>query len=133
MLGIGFQNSVKQVDHWLAFLLLGAIGINMIKEVFSDDENEKNDRVNFKEMIILAIATSIDALAIGITFAFLKINILFPITIIGIITFIFSLFGVKIGNVFGDKYEHKAQIVGGVILILIGVEILLKHLGIINF
>ena len=105
----------------------------MIKEAFSNDEDERNDNVNFKEMLILAIATSIDALAVGVTFAFLETNILFAITIIGIITFVFSLFGVKIGNVFGDKYEHKAQIVGGLILVLIGIEILLDHLGIINF
>ena len=92
----------------------------MIKEAFLNDENERNDRVNFKEMVVLAIATSIDALTVGITFAFLETNILFSVTIIGIITFCFSIFGVKIGNVFGDKYEKKAQIVGGIILVLMG-------------
>ena len=127
MLGIGFQNSVKSIDHWIAFFLLGAIGVNMIKEIFESDEDEKNDRVDFKEMLVLAIATSIDALAVGVTFAFLEINIILAIIIIGITTFIFSISGVKIGNVFGDKYEKKSQIVGGVILILMGIKILFEH------
>ena len=127
MLGIGFQNSVKSIDHWIAFFLLVAIGVNMIKEIFESDEDEKNDRVDFKEMLVLAIATSIDALAVGVTFAFLEINIILAIIIIGITTFIFSISGVKIGNVFGDKYEKKSQIVGGVILILMGIKILFEH------
>ena len=99
----------------------------MIKETFESDEDEKNDRVDFKEMLILAIATRIDALAVGVTFAFLEINIILAIIIIGITTFLFSIMGVKIGNVFGDKYEKKSQIVGGVILILMGIKILLEH------
>lgn len=127
-LGIGFQDKVTSIDHWIAFILLVIIGINMIKEAFSGEEEGKNDNVDFKEMIVLAIATSIDALAIGITFAFLEINIFLAISIIGIITFVISMIGVKIGNVFGSKYEKGAQIVGGVILILMGVKILLEHL-----
>ena len=108
----------------------------MIKEAIKDDnedEKDNNDDTDFKTMIILAIATSIDALAVGITFAFLSVNILLAITIIGIITFAISAIGVKIGNVFGDKYEKKAEIAGGVILILIGVNILLEHLEILIF
>lgn len=133
LLGMGFQDKVTSIDHWIAFILLSIIGINMIKEAFSDEEDANNDNVNFKEMIVLAIATSIDALAVGITFAFLEINIILAVAIIGIITLIISMIGVKIGNVFGNKYEKRAQIVGGVILILMGLKILLEHLEIINF
>lgn len=131
LLGIGFQDKVTGVDHWIAFILLGIIGINMIKEALSKEEEEKNDSVNFKEMIVLAIATSIDALAVGITMAFLEVNIALAITIIGIITFAISVIGVKIGNIFGNKYEKKAELAGGIILILMGIKILLEHLGII--
>lgn len=107
----------------------------MIKEGIKEDDDAKdnNDDTDFKTMIILAIATSIDALAVGVTFAFLSVNILLAISIIGIITFVISAVGVKIGNVFGDKYEKKAEITGGVILILIGVNILLEHLEILLF
>ena len=96
-----------------------------------DDSENKNDDVSFKTMIVLAIATSIDALAIGITFAFLKVNLVLAVSLIGIITFILSVAGTKIGNRFGDKYENKAELVGGIILVLLGVKILLEHLGII--
>ena len=130
LLGVGFQEKIQAVDHWIAFLLLGFIGINMIKEALSKEEEEQNDKVDFKTMIVLAIATSIDALAIGVTFAFLKVNIILAVVLIGIITFVISMIGVKIGNVFGDKYEKKAEIVGGLILILLGIKILLEHLGI---
>lgn len=130
-LGTTFESLVTQIDHWIAFILLGIIGINMIKEAFSKESENVNDKVDFKTMIILAIATSIDALAIGITFAFFKTNLLLAVIIIGIITFMLSLIGVKIGNKFGNKYEKKAEIFGGVILILIGVKILIEHLGII--
>lgn len=133
LLGIGFQDRVTSIDHWIAFTLLIIIGINMLKEAFEGAEEGKNDNVDFKEMIVLAVATSIDALAIGITFAFLEINIFLAIDIIGIITFVISVIGVKIGNVFGNKYEKGAQIVGGVILILMGIKILLEHLEIIKF
>ena len=133
LLGVGFQDKVTGVDHWIAFILLSVIGLNMIKEAMSKEEDCKNDRVNFKEMVVLAIATSIDALAIGITMAFLDVNILTAVLAIGIITFAISVLGVKIGNIFGDKYEKKAEVVGGVILILMGTKILLEHLGIIIF
>lgn len=131
LLGINFQEKIASIDHWIAFVLLGAIGINMIKEAISKDKESSNDSVKFKDMLILAIATSIDALAVGITFAFLKVNILLAISLIGIITFVLSIIGVKIGNIFGDKYEKKAEFAGGTILILLGIKILLEHLGII--
>ena len=122
-LGLGFENIIKHVDHWIAFGLLLIIGGNMIKEAFSDANNVQDDSVNYKIMIVLAIATSIDALAIGITFAFFKINIM------GIIAFILSVIGVKIGNIFGNRYGKITEIIGGIILILIGVKILLEHLN----
>lgn len=102
----------------------------MIKEAISKENEKQNDSIKFKDMLILAVATSIDALAVGITFAFLKVNIWLAISLIGIITFIISIAGVKIGNIFGDKYEKKAEFAGGLILILLGVKILLEHLGI---
>ena len=130
LLGISFQNQIVNIDHWIAFILLAAIGINMIKEAISKNNEKQNDSIKFKDMLILALATSIDALAVGITFAFLKVNIWIAITLIGIITFVISILGVKIGNIFGDKYEKKAELAGGLILILLGVKILLEHLGI---
>lgn len=129
-LGTTFENLVTSIDHWLAFILLVAIGGNMIKEAFSKDEEGKDDRVDFKTMIVLAVATSIDALAIGITFAFLNVNIMLSVSCIGIITFAISLIGVKIGNRFGDKFQNKAELLGGIILIILGLKILLEHLGI---
>lgn len=130
-LGAAFQSLITSIDHWIAFILLGIIGGGMIKESFGDDEENRNDDVSFKTMIVLAIATSIDALAIGITFAFLNVNLVLAISLIGIITFILSVFGTKIGNRFGDKYEKKAEFLGGVILVLLGIKILLEHLGVI--
>lgn len=129
VLGVGFEDKIKSLDHWIAFVLLVFIGMNMIKEAFEIKE-ESNDKIDFKTMIILSIATSIDALAVGVTFAFLNVNILLAISLIGIITFIISMIGVKIGNVFGDKYETKAELAGGFILIFLGAKILLEHLGI---
>jgi putative Mn2+ efflux pump MntP len=130
-LGTTFQSLVTDIDHWIAFILLALIGGNMIREALLEDESQNcNDNVDFKTMIVLAIATSIDALAVGITFAFLDINVPMAVSLIGITTFIISLIGVKIGNRFGSKYENKAQIAGGVVLILIGLKILLEHLGI---
>jgi len=131
-LGVGFEDKIKSIDHWIALILLSIIGINMIREAFSA-EDEADDKIDFKTMIILAIATSIDALTVGVTFAFLSVNIWFSIVVIGIITFIMSIIGVKIGNVFGDKYKSKAEITGGIILILLGIKVLLEHLGIISF
>ncbi len=132
-LGTTFENVIINLDHWVAFILLGIIGGNMIKESFSKECDNFDDDVSFKTMILLAIATSIDALAIGITFAFLKVDLIFAISIIGIITFILSIIGTKIGNKFGDKYEKKAELIGGIILILLGTKILLEHIGILKF
>ena len=130
-LGTTFESLVTQIDHWIAFVLLVLIGLNMIKESFSKDIENSNDNIDFKTMFVLAIATSIDALAVGITFAFLNVNLPLSIIIIGLVTFMLCLIGVKIGNKFGDKYERKAEAVGGLILIFIGVKILLEHLCII--
>ena len=132
-LGTTFERFITNVDHWVAFILLVGIGINMVKEAFDKESENRNDNVDMKTMLVLSIATSIDALAIGITFACLKIHIVMPVITIGLITFIISVIGVKIGNRFGNKYEKKAEIMGGVILILLGIKILLEHLGIINF
>ena len=130
-LGTTFENLIISVDHWIAFLLLGYIGGKMIKDAFSKKE-EKDDDVSFKTMLVLAVATSIDALAVGITFAFFDVNMFVAIPMIGITSFILPLFGTKIGNKFGDKYERKAELAGGIILILLGLKILLEHLGIIG-
>lgn len=132
-LGSTFEDFVIQVDHWIAFLLLGFIGGNMIKEAFDDELDKCNDNVDFKTMILLAIATSIDALAVGITFALLDVNILLSVIIIGTVTFVLSVLGVKIGNKFGNKYQNKAEFAGGLVLILLGSKILLEHLGILTF
>lgn len=131
-LGTTFEGLVTRVDHWIAFGLLTIIGINMLKEAFSKNEENQNDSVDFRTMSVLAIATSIDALAVGITFAFLRVNMLIAAIIIGIVTFAICIIGVKIGNKFGDKYERKAETVGGLILILMGIKILLEHLRIIK-
>lgn len=130
LLGSTFENVVTNIDHWIIFILLAVIGGNMIKESFNKEDDERNDNVDFKSMVILAVATSIDALAVGITFAFFKTNILLNIGIIGLITFTLSIIGVKIGNKFGDKFQNKAEFTGGIILIVIGLKILLEHLGI---
>lgn len=130
-LGIGFENLVTKIDHWVAFILLVLIGMSMLKEAFSNNPEEHNDSIDFKTMVILAIATSIDALAVGITFAFLQVNMILAGVMIGIVTFIICVIGVKIGNKFGDKYERKAETVGGLILIFMGIKILLEHLAII--
>lgn len=132
-LGMTFESIVTTFDHWVAFALLTLIGGGMIKESFDDEDDKKNDKVDFKTMVVLAIATSIDALAIGITFAFFDVNIVLAVSIIGIITVIISVLGVKIGNRFGDKYQNKAQLMGGIILVLLGFKILLEHLEIISF
>ena len=131
-LGSTFESFITNFDHWVAFILLAIIGGNMIKEAFckEKEDEESNDDISFKTMFVLAVATSIDALVIGITFAFLKVNLLLAISIIGIITFVISIIGTKVGNKFGSKYEKKAELAGGIILILIGIKILLEHLGI---
>lgn len=129
ILGAQFQETIASIDHWIAFVLLALIGGNMIHEALDNDEEEADASLDVKTMFLLAVATSIDALAIGITFAFLKVNIIPAVCFIGIVTFIISFAGVKIGNVFGSRYKNKAEIVGGVILILLGLKILLEHLG----
>lgn len=139
LLGKQFEKYITSIDHWIAFILLGIIGGKMVYEAIKgeDDENEKdgekNDVLDIKELFILAVATSIDALAVGITFAFLKVSILPSILTIGVTTFLFSIIGVAIGNRFGAKYKSKAEVAGGIILILIGIKILLEGLGIISF
>ncbi len=132
-LGSTFQKYITAFDHWAAFALLVIIGGNMIKEGLSKDENKSDASFSFKAMLILAVATSIDALAVGITFALLPdVNIIAAVLFIGVTTFIFSACGLKVGNIFGLKYKSKAEIAGGIILILIGLKILLEHLGVIN-
>ena len=130
----GFENFVTSIDHWIAFILLSIIGGKMIKDAISPEDSENcNDNVGFKTMIVLAIATSIDALAVGVTFAFLNVNLILAITLIGTITFVLSVIGTKVGNVFGDRFESKAELFGGAILIFLGIKILLEHLNIIKF
>ncbi len=131
ILGVSFQDIITRFDHWVAFILLGIIGLNMIKESFSKETDSITDKVDFKTMFPLAIATSIDALAVGITFAFLKVNVLTSALVITITTFILAIIGVTIGNKFGSKYEHKAEFIGGLILVIMGLKILLEHLNII--
>ncbi len=130
-LGVQFEEYLTSIDHWVIFALLFLIGINMILES-RKEEKEKCDTLNFKNMTILSLATSIDALAVGITFAFLHADIIVSITVIGLTTFILSFFGVVIGNMFGSRFKSKAEIAGGIILILIGTKILFEHLGVIN-
>lgn len=135
-LGIGFEKYITRIDHWIAFILLCFIGGKMIVEAikeWNEVDKQEEDRLDIKELFILAVATSIDALAVGITFAFLNVNIWSAISIIGTTTFVISIIGVVIGNKFGSKYKSKAELVGGIILVLIGAKILLEHLGVINF
>ena len=132
LLGYRFESMITSIDHWVAFVLLALIGANMIRESFSEEE-EMNDDFGVKTMLLLAVATSIDALAVGITFAFLSVKILPAAGTIGLTTFLLSILGIYIGHVFGARWKSRAERVGGVILILIGLKILLEHLGIINF
>jgi putative Mn2+ efflux pump MntP len=128
--GIYFANKIQDFDHWIAFVLLGFIGGKMIKDSFSKETDEKTGGYSFKfmKMLVLSVATSIDALAIGITFAFLKVNIIKAALITGIITFFISICGVKIGNIFGTKFKSKAELIGGLILIIIGIKIIIEHI-----
>ena len=153
LLGAQFEQFITHIDHWIAFGLLTVIGVNMIREAVGESTSQRDNETtsedseslslsssssefngqqptanSFKTMLILAIATSIDALAVGVTFAFLKVNIWKSVLVIGITTFLFSFFGVKIGNVFGSRYSKTAEMVGGVILILLGIKILVEHL-----
>ncbi len=128
LLGKQFEQYIVSIDHWIAFLLLGLIGGNMIKEAVSGEEESVNASFCCKAMLPLAVATSIDALAVGVTFAFLRVDILPAVLLIGVITFVCSAAGVKIGNIFGAKYKSKAELAGGIVLILMGVKILIEHL-----
>ncbi len=136
--GKQFSQYINRFDHWIAFILLGLIGANMIREALSKEEEEeccdKNDSFGIKAMLPMAVATSIDALAVGVSFALLPdVDIVPAVSFIGVITFALSFAGVKIGNVFGTKFKSKAEHAGGIILMLMGLKILLEHLGIINF
>ncbi len=135
-LGNLFAEAIESIDHWVAFVLLALIGANMLKEAFSCEEcgSEKNADFSVKTMFTMAVATSIDAMAVGISLAMAGgVNIVLAIALIGIVTCVLSATGVKLGSVFGGRFEKKAQIAGGVILILLGMKILLEHLGILSF
>lgn len=129
LLGAGLSEKIAAFDHWIAFILLVLIGANMIREACKGGGEAADDSLAFGKMLTLAVATSIDALAVGVTFAFLTVNIVKAAAFIGIITLIISMLGVKIGNIFGNKYQAKAELIGGLILILLGTKILIEHLG----
>lgn len=135
LLGSAFEKYINRIDHWVAFILLAIIGGNMIRESLSDEDEKVNSSFGFKTMFVMAVATSIDALASGIAFAALNIgkNIIYAVLFIGVITFILSAIGVKIGSIAGAKYKNKAELTGGCILVLLGLKILLEHLGVISF
>lgn len=127
-LGVSFADFVSSVDHWIAFILLGIIGANMVKDSFDKDESCSLDPdFSFRTMLAMAVATSIDAFAIGVTFAFLKVNIWYAVLFIGVTTALFSAAGVYLGNLFGCRYKSKAEFTGGLILIVMGLKILLDH------
>ena len=131
LLGSLFAEAIESIDHWVAFVLLGIIGVNMLKEAFSDEEEEPDADLSPKTMFVMAVATSIDALAVGISLAMAgDVNIWVAVALIGVITFAMSALGVKVGNIFGNRFEKKAQMAGGFILILLGAKILLEHMGI---
>ena len=137
-LGKQFEHYITSIDHWIAFFLLLFIGGKMIIESFkkdkdTDEKPEYEEKLDLKELTLMAVATSIDALAVGVTFAFLQVNILTSITVIGSVTFILSALDVGVGNKFGAKYKNKAELCGGIILVLIGIKILLEHLGVLSF
>ena len=135
-LGSTFADKITSIDHWIAFILLALIGGNMIKESLEKDEEKVNDSLGFKTMLVMAIATSIDALAVGVSFAFTDFEpdwyVYIAFALIGIITFTLSAIGVKIGNIFGTKFKSKAEFAGGLVLILLGLKILLEGLGVIT-
>ena len=130
VLGSQFERYIVNIDHWIAFILLSIIGGNMIKEALSKEEECADASLAVKDMFLLAVATSIDALAVGVTFAFLQVDILPAVTFIGVITFTLSTLGVKVGNIFGCRFKSKAELAGGIILIIMGTKILLEHLGV---
>ena len=126
-LGVTFSRLVSSIDHWIAFLLLGLIGFNMIKESLSGEKVTPDPDFSVKTMFLMAVATSIDALAVGVSFAVLSVEIWSAVAIIGITTFILSVVGLKIGNIFGCRYKSKAEFLGGAILLALGVKILVEH------
>ena len=131
LLGVQFQQYINEFDHWIAFVLLGFIGGKMIYEAVKGDDDEgasSDGSLDIKELFVLSVATSIDALAVGVTFAFLDVNIWLSVSCIGIITLLLSFIGIIIGNNFGAKYKSRAELAGGIILVLIGVKILVEHL-----
>lgn len=135
LLGTSFTSYIEGFDHWIAFALLALIGGNMIKESLGKDEESSDASLGFKVMLVMAIATSIDALAVGIAFAALKMILteaLAAAIIIGVVTFVISSFGVRLGNIFGSRFKSKAEFAGGVVLIAIGLKILLEHTGILS-
>ena len=125
--GVHFSGMVSTVDHWIAFVLLGIIGFNMIKESREGEEEDLAPDFSFRTMLAMAVATSVDALAIGVSFAFLKIDIWISVLLIGITTCLFSMIGINIGNVFGSKFKSTAELLGGIILVVMGVKILIEH------
>ena len=132
LLGAAFADMIASVDHWIAFVLLSLIGGNMIREALGGEEEDCDPSLSPMVMLMLAVATSIDALAMGVMFAFLRVDILWAVSLIGVCTFVISAAGVKIGNLFGSRYRSKAELLGGVVLVLIGVKILLEHLGVLH-
>lgn len=137
-LGTQFERFITPVDHWIAFVLLAIIGGKMLWDAFHEDDVEgaacpADGKLDLRELTMLAIATSIDALAVGITFAFLRVDIAMSVGLIGVTTFVLSIVGVAVGHRFGARYEKPAAIAGGIVLILIGLKILLEHLGVIAF
>lgn len=130
--GVQFKDAITSIDHWIAFVLLALIGGNMIREAFSKEEEEADASLSFRKMLPMAVATSIDALAVGVSFAFLDVNIWVASSFIGAITFLLSAAGVKVGSLFGAKYKSRAELTGGVILVLLGLKILLEHLGVLS-
>ena len=133
LMGVSFSSYITAFDHWIAFILLGVIGFNMVKESREADEEKLDAGFGVCSMLPLAVATSIDALAVGVTFAFLKVDIVWAVLFIGVVTFALSSVGVRVGHVFGVKYKSRAELAGGVILILMGTKILLEHLGLLAF
>ena len=133
LLGVRFQSAIESIDHWIAFVLLAIIGINMIREALTEEDVCLNDCFSPHTMLPLAVATSIDALAVGVTFAFLNVSIVPAVSFIGVITFLLCAVGIVLGNVFGARYKSKAELAGGAILVLMGLKILLEHLGILTF
>ena len=136
LLGSQFAGYIQNIDHWVAFVLLALIGGNMVREALSPEEEETacavDQKLDYKQLFLMAVATSIDALAVGVTFAFLEVQIVPAISFIGVITFLISAVGIKIGNIFGVRYKSKAELAGGIILVCMGIKILLEHLGILG-